>query len=86
MEHRFNYNDLITIIDRHRNLDKYKKHRRGSMRATILYAIILTKARRAVVSVMARGCIMARKAQSIFISMTSSSIIFEFLCGLFCKN
>ena len=39
---------------------QYKKHRGGSMRATILpSAIILTKACRDAVSVMAKGCIVA---------------------------
>ena len=40
--------------------EEYKKHRGGSMRATILpLAIILTKAHRATVSIMAKGCIVA---------------------------
>ena len=39
---------------------QYKKHRGGSMRATILpYAIILTKVQRATVSIMTKGCIVA---------------------------
>ena len=39
----------------------YKKYRGGSMSATILpYAIILTKAHRATVSMMAKRCIVAR--------------------------
>ena len=38
----------------------YKKHRGGSVRVTILpYAIILTKANSAAVSIMAKGCISA---------------------------
>ena len=38
----------------------YKKHRGGSMRATILpYGILLIKAPRAAVSMMAKGCIVA---------------------------
>ena len=38
----------------------YKKHRAGSTRATILpYDIVLTKAHRAVVSIMTMGCIVA---------------------------
>ena len=39
---------------------QYKKHRGGSMRATILpKAIILTKARRAAFNMMAKGSIVA---------------------------
>ena len=43
-------------------MKKYcKKHRGGSMRATILpKAIILTKACKAAISIMAKGCIVAR--------------------------
>ena len=61
----------------------YKKHRGGSTQATILpYAIILTKAHRAAVSIMAKGCIVARvlPLRSFFFFTTTLHQYFSVIC------
>ena len=57
MEHRNQGKE--TGMDARRLKGRYKKDRGGSMKATILKAVILTNACKATFSIMGKGCIVA---------------------------